>query len=822
VAQPNHAALAAPLPCCRVAAPTMIPANGMGPAAAGLACLDGKVCGNNGICALDGRRQLAACAIDTSLHELLCSINQGMMARFSEVDRKLDVLLQQQQQPREPPQLQQRNREEGGSSARAKGLLKTPPMQQQPVQQAWVNDFDHVSRGSSNRSVTNARNRLGEVEEARPSTGPRCTSSLSRSGDSGLEVVGDFSGVLPSEEVRTPMWRSEQKRDEENDVPSSDQEFSTEHSQPPRPPSGPEFPVVRELPVGAPFMLSRSKTENSGLSTVDGSWSNVRNSFKRRSATESLSQFLPVILLRRGRLSEVGQKIWRFFEEPDSSCASLWFHRTWDPFIMATIAVTAVQTIEDPPIPGLTSAILETSFDVIFTLEVILRYFSCSTSCVFIKNLHNIIDLFAAVPPLVMRATMGFVMSEDHAENTSIHMLLLCVVPILRVMKTLRRFQKFHLFVILFQTIMEALRVLIFTLMILVLTASALIYLCEPRDNIESLPKAMWLTIVTVTTVGYGDKTPQSTWGHLVVSLLVVSSVLYMAMPIGIIGNAFTQIWQDRDRILLMIKTRDRLVQWGYTARDMIKLFRHFNTDGDGSLSLMEFRKMMSEMEIGLSEERVVELFDSIDKDNSGGIDVKEFIQGLFPSAYHEIYGAKKARKESKDDSGDDSEDRHGSKGSGTTHRRSLFQRSGSSLSLKGRIMMRRAQRDVDEELQELESEALPEGNQSQLMPFRRNSRSNSTKSNGSNRPNYVGRASSRGMMMFDQGGNNNVSKAGQHHEEEPQAPGMLSIVDEHDSKDKKAENGVALNGGMHLAVRELPPSIPELSCSVLPSAVQD
>mmetsp|Transcript_106652 Transcript_106652/g.339603 ORF Transcript_106652/g.339603 Transcript_106652/m.339603 type:complete len:247 (+) Transcript_106652:2-742(+) len=149
-------------------------------------------------------------------------------------------------------------------------------------------------------------------------------------------------------------------------------------------------------------------------------------------------------------------------------------------------------------------------------------------------------------------------------------------------------------------------------------------------------------------------------------------------MPIGIIANAFTQIWQDRDRILLMLRTRDRLLQWGYTARDMIKLFRHFNTDGDGTLSIVEFKKMMNEMQIGLNDERVVELFDSIDKDKSGGIDVKEFIQGLFPSAYHEIYGVKKLRSREEDDDG-----RRSSKGSLGKSSRLALKRSGSNLSIR-------------------------------------------------------------------------------------------------------------------------------------------
>ena len=71
----------------------------------------------------------------------------------------------------------------------------------------------------------------------------------------------------------------------------------------------------------------------------------------------------------------------------------------------------------------------------------------------------------------------------------------------------------------------------------------------EPRDNVESLLKAMWLTIVTMATAGYGDTVSASVTGSIIVAILVVSSFLYMAMPLGIIVHAFTTVWDDKDRI---------------------------------------------------------------------------------------------------------------------------------------------------------------------------------------------------------------------------------------------------------------------------------
>mmetsp|Transcript_86929 Transcript_86929/g.202358 ORF Transcript_86929/g.202358 Transcript_86929/m.202358 type:complete len:194 (-) Transcript_86929:149-730(-) len=168
-----------------------------------------------------------------------------------------------------------------------------------------------------------------------------------------------------------------------------------------------------------------------------------------------------------------------------------------------------------------------------------------------------------------------------------------------------------------------------------------LIYLVEERTNIPSLASAAWFTIVTMTTVGYGDITPDSTAGSIISSVLVVVTVLYMAIPLGIVGNAFTQTWNDRDRILLMQRTRSRLMQWGFSAHDIPELFRLSASNDDGELDITEFRDLIHGMHVGFSDERIFQLFQSFDQDHSGMIDDKEFVRALFPNSYHVIYNNK-------------------------------------------------------------------------------------------------------------------------------------------------------------------------------------
>jgi hypothetical protein len=55
----------------------------------------------------------------------------------------------------------------------------------------------------------------------------------------------------------------------------------------------------------------------------------------------------------------------------------------------------------------------------------------------------------------------------------------------------------------------------------------------------QSIPDAFWITIVTFTTVGYGDVTPSTTSGKMVMTGAMLFGVLVMALPIGVISTNF-------------------------------------------------------------------------------------------------------------------------------------------------------------------------------------------------------------------------------------------------------------------------------------------
>lgn len=336
----------------------------------------------------------------------------------------------------------------------------------------------------------------------------------------------------------------------------------------------------------------------------------------------------------RGWLAE---KVWLTIEPEAGSKSRNWFICVWPLVIMAGVAVALIAEIMAESLNSLHFFLLEFVFDCLFTLELLVRFAVCPDRHAFFVDMFNIVDVAAGLLPLITR--LALLALSGHGSEADVGLALTCITPGLRLLKLLRRFEKFHLLLNAFYVALEALPVLLFTLVLIVVVFSAGIYWVEPRDNIQSFPRAMWLTVVTMTTVGYGDTVPKSVAGYVIVSVLVIFSALYMAIPIGIVGNAFNRVWEDRDRLLLLHRIRLHLGQKGYDAVDIPELFFLFDQDSDGQLSFAEFCQMMCGLKLGLNEDRMVRLFHAFDNNGSGGVDDVEFVRRLFPQAYCQVYG---------------------------------------------------------------------------------------------------------------------------------------------------------------------------------------
>jgi voltage-gated potassium channel len=82
---------------------------------------------------------------------------------------------------------------------------------------------------------------------------------------------------------------------------------------------------------------------------------------------------------------------------------------------------------------------------------------------------------------------------------------------------------------------------------ILLLVSSTLLYMIEGEgqpDDFGSIPRAMWWSIATLTTVGYGDAVPHTVIGRILAGFTAVTGIGLIAMPTGILAAAFSDALQ--------------------------------------------------------------------------------------------------------------------------------------------------------------------------------------------------------------------------------------------------------------------------------------
>jgi len=89
----------------------------------------------------------------------------------------------------------------------------------------------------------------------------------------------------------------------------------------------------------------------------------------------------------------------------------------------------------------------------------------------------------------------------------------------------------------------------IYTVVLLLISSTAL-YLLEAKvqpEHFGSIPRALWWSVITVTTVGYGDVVPQTAAGKIVASLTALGGIAVVAIPVGIIAAGFSESVQEED-----------------------------------------------------------------------------------------------------------------------------------------------------------------------------------------------------------------------------------------------------------------------------------
>lgn len=178
-----------------------------------------------------------------------------------------------------------------------------------------------------------------------------------------------------------------------------------------------------------------------------------------------------------------------------------------------------------------------------------------------------IIDLVAWLP-FVLSALLG------------VNLVTLAILRLLRFVKLVRYSPGMQSLLEVLHRERQSLIACFWLLAAAVLISASAMYVAEggvQPEHLGSIPAAMWWAMATVTTVGYGDVYPVTLAGRIIAGLTMITGIVMIALPVGIIATAFVDV----------IKRRDFIITWGMVAR--VPLFADLDAAGIG-----EIHKMLS------------------------------------------------------------------------------------------------------------------------------------------------------------------------------------------------------------------------------------
>jgi voltage-gated potassium channel len=183
---------------------------------------------------------------------------------------------------------------------------------------------------------------------------------------------------------------------------------------------------------------------------------------------------------------------------------------------------------------------LEWAITVIFTLEYMLRIYATRQPQQYVFSFFGIIDLISILPTY-----LGLLFPDMH------YVMLVRVLRLLRVFRILKLSQ----FVVQGEVLRRALHasrhkigIFLFTVLNAVVVIGAVMFVVEgPENGFTSIPAAMYWSIVTLTTVGYGDISPKTPLGQVLASCVMVLGYGIIAVPTGIVTVELAEVARRKE-----------------------------------------------------------------------------------------------------------------------------------------------------------------------------------------------------------------------------------------------------------------------------------
>jgi voltage-gated potassium channel len=185
--------------------------------------------------------------------------------------------------------------------------------------------------------------------------------------------------------------------------------------------------------------------------------------------------------------------------------------------------------------------IIEWTFTILFTLEYALRIYSSKKLLSFIFSFYGLIDLITFIPHYL---TIFFPGAQYLMVIRALRLL-----RIFQILKLSRFINENNVLKNALKASMHKITVFLASVITMVTIIGTMMYLIEGKESgFANILVAMYWAIVTITTVGHGEISPQSPLGQFLASILMLIGYGIIAVPTGIVTVAIAKATEESKR----------------------------------------------------------------------------------------------------------------------------------------------------------------------------------------------------------------------------------------------------------------------------------
>lgn len=173
---------------------------------------------------------------------------------------------------------------------------------------------------------------------------------------------------------------------------------------------------------------------------------------------------------------------------------------------------------------------LDWFFTVVFLIEYSLRIYAAKDRKEYIFSFWGIIDFLSIIPSAISLLIFG--------QQTIQVIRIVRFLRIFKVLRLVRFISEGYELVKILQKGLYKIAVFMSFIFVLVILLGAFMYVAEEgTPGFESIPSCIYYSIITITTVGFGDITPITPLGRFVSSIIMLAGYALIAVPTIIIGG---------------------------------------------------------------------------------------------------------------------------------------------------------------------------------------------------------------------------------------------------------------------------------------------